>query len=99
MAAREGIGLVFFESVQRILNCFDERGNLQVPGLEMAERKAGPDCRDEQVADVGEIEAEQDAEQDLFEFPEPALGNEDDAERERDEIITDVGELEESREQ
>ena len=78
MAARKGIGLVFFEGVQGLLNVCDEGGNLQVPGLEMAERKAGSDGRDQQVADVGEIEAEQNAEQDLFECSEPPPGNEDD---------------------
>ena len=99
MAAREGIGLVFFEGVQRILNRFDEWGNLQVPCLEMAECKAWPDCRDEQVADVGEVETEQDAEENLFECAEPASGNEHPAEQERDEIIADIGELEQAGEQ
>src|SRR6185369_1608985 len=99
MAAREGIGLVFFESVKRLLNLFDEWGNLQVCTLKMAECKAGPDCRDKQVADVGEIKAEQDAEQGFFEFPEPPLCNENNADRDRDGIITDVGELEQACEQ
>src|SRR5271157_2057027 len=43
VAAREGIGLVFFKGVQRSLNLFDEWVNLQALGLEMVERKAGPD--------------------------------------------------------
>ena len=95
MPTREGIGFVPFKGVQCILNFFDERGNLQSPHLEMAKRKPRPDCRNEQIADIGEIEAEKNPEQGLLEFAESAFANEHNAEREWDEIITDVGELEE----
>jgi len=99
MPAREGVGLVFFEGIECVLNHSYEVGNLQVPGLEMAERKAGPDCRKEQVADIRKIEAEQDAEQDLLEFIEFSPGYQDNSKRDRNEIITDVGELEQACEQ
>jgi hypothetical protein len=46
----------------------------------MAEGEAGSDCREKQVAEVGEIEAEQNAEENFLEFPESASGYENDAE-------------------
>lgn len=69
MSAGKGVSLNSLQSVQDALNRFRNEQAPQFEALKMIHGIAGTEGRKEEIADIGEVKAEEDEEHGLVEFP------------------------------